>query len=105
MEGDVLQDFLDKDYGYGFRTEVDSEKAPLGLNEDIICMISKGKGEPQFMLDFRLKAFEHWKKMTPPNWSRNQFPEIDFQKVCYYSVPKKKMWKKRLLWMKWILRF
>lgn len=90
MEGDVLQDFLDKDYGYGFRTEVDSEKAPLGLNENIIRMISKGKDEPKFMLDFRLKAFAHWQTMTPPNWSRNQFPEIDFQKVCYYSVPKKK---------------
>lgn len=90
MEGDVLQDFLDKDYSYGFRTQVDSEKAPLGLNEDIIRMISKSKDEPEFMLEFRLNAFSHWKNMTLPHWSRNQFPEIDFQKLCYYSVPKKK---------------
>lgn len=95
MESDVLQDFLDKDYNYGFRTEIDSDKAPIGLNEDIIRMISKAKDEPDFMLKFRLEAFAGWQKMRVPHWSRNEFPEIDFQKLCYYSVPKKKPAKKK----------
>ncbi|MGL4524416.1 MAG: Fe-S cluster assembly protein SufB [Spirochaetia bacterium] len=95
MSEDVLQNFLDKEYDYGFRTKVESEKAPIGLNEDIIRLISQAKDEPEFMLEFRLKAFEQWKTMKVPNWSRNEHPEIDFQKLCYYSVPKKKNAQKK----------
>ncbi|TPW26822.1 Fe-S cluster assembly protein SufB [Pararhizobium mangrovi] len=75
-------------YKYGFETLIESDMAPKGLNEDIIRFISAKKEEPQWMLDWRLKAFERWKTMTEPSWARVDYPKIDFQDIHYYAAPK-----------------
>ncbi len=76
-------------YKYGFVTKLDVDKAPIGLNEDIIKFISKKKEEPKWMLDWRLDAFNKWKKMEQPKWANVKYPEIDFQSIHYYAAPKK----------------
>ena len=81
---------LNKKYKYGFVTELESEKAPLGLNEDIVRFISAKKKEPEWMLEWRLQAYRKWLKMTPPDWSMVTFPDINFQDIYYYSEPKQK---------------
>ncbi len=75
-------------YKYGFETKIEMDLAPKGLNEDIIAFISAKKDEPQWMLDWRLKAFERWKTMENPGWARLDYPEIDFQDIHYYAAPK-----------------
>lgn len=77
-------------YKYGFHTDVDSDTAPLGLNEDIIRFISEKKNEPSFMLEWRLKAYQHWLMMKEPHWANFAYPPIEYQDICYYSAPKKK---------------
>ena len=77
-------------YKYGFVTDVESEKAPKGLNEDIIRYISAKKNEPEFMLEYRLRAYAHWLKMEEPEWAHIQYPKINFQDIIYYAAPKKK---------------
>ncbi len=75
-------------YQYGFETDIDSETAPKGLNEEIIRFISKKKNEPQWLLDFRLKAYRHWLTMTEPTWAKVSYPSIDYQDYYYYAAPK-----------------
>ena len=75
-------------YKYGFVTDIDSEKAPKGLNEDTVRFISAKKNEPQWMLDWRLKAFERWLEMVEPEWAKVHYPAIDFQDAYYYASPK-----------------
>ncbi len=75
-------------YKYGFSTDIDSDKAPIGLNEDTVRFISAKKNEPQWMLDWRLEAFARWKTMSEPNWARVDYPEIDMQQIYFYSAPK-----------------
>ena len=77
-------------YKYGFSTEIEVDKAPKGLNEDIIRFISEKKDEPTWMLDWRLEAFNKWKRMEKPNWAKVSFPDIDFQDIYYYAAPKAK---------------
>ncbi len=77
------------EYKYGFTSLIDMEEFPKGLDERIIRMISERKGEPEWLLEFRLKAFEQWKKMKMPNWAHLNIPEIDFQDITYYAAPKK----------------
>jgi Fe-S cluster assembly protein SufB len=77
-------------YRYGFETRVDSEKAPKGLSEDVIRFISAKKGEPDWMLQWRLDAYQRWTTMTSPKWARVRFPEIDYQDLYYYAAPKPK---------------
>ena len=77
-------------YKYGFSTEIEVDKAPKGLNEDIIRFISEKKDEPKWMLDWRLEAFKKWKRMEKPNWAKVSFPDIDFQDIYYYAAPKVK---------------
>jgi Fe-S cluster assembly protein SufB len=84
------KDALDKEYKYGFFTDIETEKFPIGINEDIVRLISEIKKEPQWLLDFRLKAFRHWLTMKPPKWAHLKYPEIEFQDIYYYSAPKKK---------------
>ena len=81
---------VDREYKYGFVTEVEAEAFPKGLNEDVIRQISAIKNEPAFVLEFRLKAYRYWQKMTEPSWAHVQYPPIDFQAIRYYSAPKKK---------------
>ena len=75
-------------YKYGFVTDIESDKAPKGLSEDIVRYISARKGEPQWLLDWRLDAYRRWLTMTPPRWARVEFPEIDYQDLYYYAAPK-----------------
>ena len=77
-----------KDYKYGFTTDIDSYRAPKGLNEDTIRFISKIKKEPLWLLEWRLKAFNRLKSLKEPNWQKPKYPKIDYQDLYYYSAPK-----------------
>ncbi len=83
-------DILNSDYKYGFVTDIETEEFPKGLNENIVRMISAKKNEPEWLLDYRLKAFAHWKKLDHPKWAKLVIPDIDYQDLYYYSAPKKK---------------
>jgi Fe-S cluster assembly protein SufB len=87
---DKLDSFLDRGYDAGFVTEIESETFAKGLDEDVIRRLSAIKHEPEFMLEWRLKAYRAWLKMTPPYWAKVHFPEPDFQDISYYSAPKSK---------------
>ena len=80
---------LDSDYKYGFVTDIESDIAPKGLNEDVVRMISAKKKEPEFLLEWRLKAFRHWIKQDnkEPGWAKVSFPQIDYQDIHYYAAP------------------
>jgi Fe-S cluster assembly protein SufB len=85
-----IEQLATKEYKYGFETSIEADSAPKGLNEDIIRLISEKKGEPEWMLQWRLKAFRHWLTMTEPKWSNVKYTPIDYQDVIYYSAPKRK---------------
>jgi Fe-S cluster assembly protein SufB len=91
---DTIRDLAQQDYKWGFITESDDERAPRGLNEDIIRLISAKKREPEFMLQWRLKAFRHWvsleKAEAEPKWANIHYGPIDYQNIIYYSAPKQK---------------
>ncbi|MEZ4759515.1 MAG: Fe-S cluster assembly protein SufB [Flavobacteriales bacterium] len=87
---DILREVTSREYAYGFTTNIESEKAPKGLNEDIVRFISARKNEPEWMLEWRLEAFRLWQKMDEPQWAHVHYPKIDFQDHYYYSAPKKK---------------
>lgn len=92
VETTVLQQVADlTKYEAGFVTDIESDKAPKGLNEDIIRFISAKKNEPQWLLDWRLRAYEHWKKMPEPEWAKLNIAPIDYQDSYYYSAPKPKL--------------
>lgn len=82
--------FESSEYKYGFVTDVETEVLPKGINEDIIAAISEKKGEPSWMLEFRLKAFRKWLEMSDPHWANIKHPPIDFQNISYFSAPKKR---------------
>lgn len=86
----ILNEVTESEYKYGFVTDIENDDIGKGLNEDIIRMISAKKKEPKFMLDFRLKAYRHWKTMKMPEWAYLDIPEIDYQDIIYYSTPKQK---------------
>src|SRR3974390_1820303 len=77
-------------YKYGFVTDIESEKAPKGLSDDIIRFISGKKEEPEWMLQWRLDAYHRWQTMQDPSWARVEYPPIDYQDLYYYAAPKKK---------------
>jgi Fe-S cluster assembly protein SufB len=85
----ILDEVTQSDYKYGFYTDIEMDQAPKGLTEDTIRFISAKKNEPDFMLDFRLKAFRHWLTLKEPKWAHIHYPPIDFQNIIYYSAPKK----------------
>ncbi|MEJ5263811.1 MAG: Fe-S cluster assembly protein SufB [Bacteroidales bacterium] len=89
-QDEILREVTGSEYKYGFVTDIEIETIPKGLNEDIIRMISAKKEEPEFMLEFRLKAFRHWQKMSMPNWAHLRIPPIDYQDIIYYAAPRKK---------------
>ena len=89
-EKDLKEDLDNKSYEFGFVTDIESEKAPVGLNEDIVRLISSKKNEPEWLLNYRLKAFEVWQTMKEPNWSHVEYEKPDFQNISYYAAPKKK---------------
>jgi len=86
----TLQDYTRSDYKYGFTSNIDTELIPKGLNEDTIRLISSKKEEPQWLLEWRLKAFRHWEKMTGPKWPNVEYPPVNYQDIIYYAAPKQK---------------
>ncbi|MBR2266224.1 MAG: Fe-S cluster assembly protein SufB, partial [Paludibacteraceae bacterium] len=80
---DVIKDITSQDYKYGFTTDVETDVIPVGLNEDVIRLISAKKGEPDWLLEFRLKAYRKWLTMPVPTWAHLEIPEIDFQAISY----------------------
>ncbi|HUF08724.1 MAG TPA: Fe-S cluster assembly protein SufB [Rhodothermales bacterium] len=89
-EEELAIDLKSSEYKYGFVTDIESELAPAGLNEDIIAFISAKKNEPEWMLEWRLRSYRHWLTMKEPSWAHITYPTIDFQAIHYYSAPKKK---------------
>ncbi len=83
-----LKELVKREYKEGFVTDIESDTFEPGLNEDIVRRISEKKGEPAFMLEYRLKAFRRWEKMTEPDWAHIDYPKINFQDIAYYSAPK-----------------
>ena len=86
----TLKDLVDQPYRYGFKTDVETEDFPRGLNEDIVTLISQKRNEPLFLLDFRLRAYKAWTNMSSPEWACIHHTDIDYQNIVYYSVPKLK---------------
>ena len=89
MANDTINKQLDKKYEFGFTTDIEQETLPPGLDEDVIKIISGKKNEPDWLLKWRLNAFKKWKKMIEPKWAKINYPEIDYQKISYFSAPKK----------------
>lgn len=86
----LLEELTSSDYKYGFETQIEADNAPKGLNEDIIRFISAKKNEPEWMLEWRFKAYQYWLTMHYPKWPNVHYPPVDFQDVIYYSAPKQK---------------
>ncbi|MFM8393595.1 MAG: Fe-S cluster assembly protein SufB, partial [Acidobacteriota bacterium] len=91
-----IEALANREYKYGFVTDIESETIPRGLNEDIVRLISAKKNEPEWLLEWRLKAFRHWQTMTEPVWANVSYPKIDYQDIIYYSAPKPKEKKQSL---------
>ena len=91
-----IEEIATKEYKYGWVTDIESDSLPNGLNEEIIAQISALKNEPEFMLEWRLKAYRQWLKMKEPHWSNVKYPPINYQDITYYSAPKKKVGPKSL---------
>ena len=85
-----IEQLTKRDYKYGFVTDIESDSVPPGLNEDVIRHISNKKGEPEWMLEWRLKAFRQWQKMEEPSWHNVRYDPIDYQAISYYAAPKSK---------------
>jgi Fe-S cluster assembly protein SufB len=92
----TIEKFTKSEYKWGFTTDIETEIAPIGLNEDIVRLISSKKNEPEWMLEWRLKAFRYWLKMEEPKWPNVKYPPIDYQNAYYYAAPKKKQELKSL---------
>ena len=86
----TIEQIASQEYKYGFVSDIEADQAPPGLNEDIIRLISAKKNEPEWMLEFRLKALRHWTTMKEPTWANVKYGPIDYQSICYYSAPKQK---------------
>ncbi len=93
---DVIGQVTGSEYKYGFTSDIDTDIIPVGLNEDVVRFISQKKGEPEWLLDFRLRAFRHWLTLTPPHWAHLDIPDIDFQAISYYAAPRVKEGPKSL---------
>ncbi|MBH8579948.1 Fe-S cluster assembly protein SufB [Bisbaumannia pacifica] len=89
MASEEMEQLVRRDYKQGFVTDIESDTVPPGLDEGTIAFISQKKGEPEWMLEWRLKAYHQWLKMTPPSWAHLDYPPIDYQAISYYSAPKK----------------
>ena len=93
---EIIESFTNQEYKEGFVSNIEQEYIPKGLTEETIRLISSKKGEPEWMLEFRLKAFARWKEMKMPRWAHLQIPEIDFQDIIYYAAPKPKSTKREI---------
>ena len=86
-ENEILKEITEGVYKYGFFTDIEQEFLPKGLNEETVRLISEKKGEPKWLLDFRLKAYRYWITQKMPNWAHLKIPEIDYQDIIYYAAP------------------
>jgi len=93
---EIIENLANKEYKWGFVTDIESDSVPRGLNEDIIRFISEKKGEPSWLLEWRLKAYRNWLNMKEPTWQNVKYPPIDYQNIIYYSAPKQKKGVKSL---------
>ena len=84
----ILTEITENEYKYGFSTDIETEIIPVGLDENIVRLISKKKSEPEWLLEYRLKAFHLWQKSEMPTWAHLNIPEIDYQKISYFAAPK-----------------
>ena len=90
-QNEILEEHINSEYKWGFTTDIDSDTFAKGLNEDVVKALSAKKNEPEWMLEFRLKAYRHWLTMKEPDsWAHLPYPKINFQDISYYSAPKKK---------------
>ena len=89
MSDDILDEITQSDYKYGFTTDIETDIIPVGLNEDVVRLISAKKNEPEWMLDFRLKSYRHWLTMKMPTWAHLTIPEIDYQNMSYFAAPRR----------------
>jgi Fe-S cluster assembly protein SufB len=87
---EIIREVTQNEYKYGFFSDIETDTLPKGLNEDIVRLISAKKGEPEWLLEWRLKAYQHWKKMKMPTWAHLIIPKIDYQDIIYYAAPKQK---------------
>ena len=87
----TIEQAVQNEYKYGFVTDIEADEAPMGLSEDIVRFISAKKNEPEWMLEWRLKAYRQWLKMEEPKWANVKFPAINYQDIIYYSAPKQKI--------------
>ena len=90
MGNKIIDKTISQDYKYGFETSIQQDTFSPGLSEEIIRKLSKIKKEPDWLLKWRLKAYNHWLNMEEPNWAKVQYPSIDYQSISYYSAPRKK---------------
>ncbi len=90
QKNQFVREVADKKYEYGFTTDIETEVIPVGLDEDVVRLISAKKGEPEWLLDYRLKAFRYWQTLEQPDWAHVNLPEIDYQAISYYADPTKK---------------
>ena len=88
MSENVIEEFAERDYEYGFVTEIEADDLPPGLSEEVVRQISAKKGEPEFLLEWRLRAFRHWQTLSEPKWANVHYRPVDFQSIKYYSAPK-----------------
>ncbi len=96
QDRNIIDDVTSGDYKYGFVTDIDTDIIPCGINEDVVRLISQKKGEPEWLLEFRLKAYRHWLTLEMPKWAHLEIPPIDYQAISYYAAPKKKEGPKSL---------
>ncbi len=87
-ESETLTDLVKRKYRHGFVTDIEQETVPPGLSEDVIRLISAKKGEPEFLTEWRLKAYRHWLTQREPDWAHVRYAPIDYQQISYYSAPK-----------------
>ena len=92
----AIHDTVNSEYKYGFVSDLEADEAPKGLDESTVRFISAKKNEPEWMLEWRLKAFRQWQKMEEPHWANLRYPKIDYQDIIYYSAPKQKVNPKSL---------
>ncbi|MCF6352437.1 MAG: Fe-S cluster assembly protein SufB, partial [Cyclobacteriaceae bacterium] len=88
-DAEILEEFTSKEYEHGWSVDFEADEAPKGLSEDIVRFISAKKDEPDWLLEYRLKAFKHWLTLEEPDWAAVNYPKINFQDIIYYSAPKK----------------
>ena len=98
---EIIGNVTDSEYKYGFVTDIDTDVIPRGLNEDVIRLISAKKHEPEWLLEFRLKAYRHWLTLKMPTWAHLDIPPIDYQAISYYAAPRKKEGPKCLVGASW----